>query len=95
MKPINPEDILINAIYKGGMKLFIRLSQILFSAYLLIALIGYFSGQYDKDSTDSPNSRNGLRIHTDNLTGCQYLSTISGDITPRLTESNTHYGCKK
>lgn len=30
------------------------------------------------------NRRFGLKLHTDAMTGCQYLSTSGGGITPRL-----------
>lgn len=37
------------------------------------------------DSTDiSRTDRSGLKLHTDAMTGCQYLSTSGGGITPRL-----------
>ena len=37
------------------------------------------------DSTDTSRSdRSGLKLHTDAMTGCQYLSTSGGGITPRL-----------
>lgn len=37
------------------------------------------------DSTDySTSDRSGLKLHTDAMTGCQYLSTSGGGITPRL-----------
>lgn len=35
------------------------------------------------DDSDAPPARSGLRIKTDNLTGCQYLVTMTG-ITPRV-----------
>lgn len=38
-----------------------------------------------KDDTDSPDGkRSGLTVYTDHKTGCQYLGTILGGITPRL-----------
>lgn len=38
----------------------------------------------DRDSTDSPGGRSGMRLHTDHATGLQYLSVPGGGITPRL-----------
>lgn len=42
------------------------------------------------DSTDSTEARSGMGLHTDALTGCQYLSTPKGGITPRLDASGRH-----
>ncbi|MDQ1081414.1 hypothetical protein [Pseudoroseomonas cervicalis] len=46
-----------------------------------------------RDSTDPPHGRSGMRLHADNLTGCQYLSVPGGGITPRLTTDGRHMGC--
>jgi hypothetical protein len=37
-----------------------------------------------KDSTDSEESRSGMALHIDNLTGCHYLGKSIGGLTPRL-----------
>lgn len=59
---------------------------------LLLNILSFFR---EKDSSDPEGSgRSGLRPHTDNLTGCQYLSHPSGGITPRLAASGKHLGCK-
>jgi len=42
-------------------------------------------GLADHDSTDAPGQHSGLTIHTDHLTGCQYLSG-GGSMTPRLSK---------
>lgn len=41
------------------------------------------------DSTDG-ESRSGLGLHTDNLTGCQYLSSPRGGLVPRSDKNGTH-----
>lgn len=41
------------------------------------------------DSTDG-ESRSGLGLHTDNLTGCQYLSSPRGGLAPRLDNTGEH-----
>lgn len=47
------------------------------------------------DSTDySTSDRSGLKLHTDAMTGCQYLSTSGGGITPRL-DRNGHQICNE
>lgn len=43
-----------------------------------------------RDSTDGPDSRSGMRLHTDHLTGLQYLSAPGGGITPRLDRDGRH-----
>lgn len=45
------------------------------------------------DNTDNGKERSGLTIRTDNLTGCQYLSTPSGGLTPRMDQSGTYQIC--
>ena len=45
------------------------------------------------DNTDYGKERSGLTIRTDNLTGCQYLSTPSGGLTPRMDQSGTYQIC--
>lgn len=43
-----------------------------------------------RDDTDPPNGRSDMRILTDHLTGCQYLSPSRGGATPRLTANGVH-----
>jgi hypothetical protein len=43
-----------------------------------------------KDDTDPENGRSGMRPRTDARTGCQYLETSQGGITPRLDSSGRH-----
>jgi hypothetical protein len=57
--------------------------------WILAGLIGSFavqfaSGYFDRDSTDTVDQRSNMRLHTDALTGCQYLSVVGGGITPRM-----------
>lgn len=42
------------------------------------------------DNTDPPDGRSGLRLYTDSLTGCQYLSPWTGGLTPRLDQYGKH-----
>lgn len=38
-----------------------------------------------RDDSDMPDGRpSGMRVLSDNLTGCQYLAYSSGGITPRM-----------
>lgn len=41
------------------------------------------------DSTDGA-TRSNMKLHTDAMTGCQYLSVAGGGITPRLSASGAH-----
>lgn len=52
-----------------------------------------------RDDTDSGGwgiqSRSGVKPRTDALTGCQYLETDGGGITPRLGTDGKQVGCKR
>ena len=58
-------------------------------AYTLMVFIGTLITYPERDSTDPPGSRSGLRILIDHQTGCHYLSHKSG-LTPRLDASGRH-----
>jgi hypothetical protein len=48
------------------------------------------------DDTDEGNfARSGMVLHTDNATGCQYLSKVFGGIVPRLNADGSHKGCHR
>jgi hypothetical protein len=65
--------------------------------YLLIALglLIALSSCAPKDDTDPPDGRSGMSLHTDHLTGCQYLAKPFGGITPRVDGKSRHVGCKE
>lgn len=45
----------------------------------------------DRDSTDpTEGDRSGMRLYTDTQTGCQYLATPGGSLTPRLSATGEH-----
>ncbi len=46
----------------------------------------------DSDPLEGPLSN--MAVRTDALTGCQYLETKSGGITPRLDASGEQVGCR-
>lgn len=48
----------------------------------------------DHDDTDPPDGSSGMSLYTDAATGCQYLGSIHGGITPRLTPLGKHMGCR-
>lgn len=48
-----------------------------------------------RDTTDGEwPRRSGMRPLTDAFTGCQYLETSGGGITPRIDSRGRHLGCK-
>lgn len=49
-----------------------------------------------RDDTDPGNwgARSNIRPVTDSLTGCQYIETSKGGITPRVDGKGRHIGCK-
>lgn len=48
---------------------------------------------FGKDDSDSKDSRSGMHVHIDHATQCEYLSTPSGGITPRMTVRGQQRGC--
>lgn len=69
------EEGIISALFK--------LSIAYLAVSAAIALCAYFFFN-EKDSTDPIDGRSGLEIKVDALTGCQYLTTPNGGLTPRL-----------
>lgn len=53
---------------------------------LCIAVMFYWVGisGWKKDSTDSDKERSGMAILVDHKTGIQYLTTLTGGLTPRM-----------
>lgn len=48
------------------------------------------------DDTDNiaDQKRSGLKLYTDQLTGCQYISAgLFGGLTPRVDAKQQHLGC--
>lgn len=60
----------------------------------LVLLALFFGSTAPYDATDNPPERSQMRLHTDHETGCQYLSVRRGGITPRLSATGQHMGCK-
>lgn len=55
--------------------------------FLLTLVLNFFKVGWD--STDG-ESRSGLGLHIDNLTGCQYLSSPHGGLVPRFGNDGVH-----
>ncbi len=67
----------------------LNLAIVIFAIWSVIFVCDALFGPFAKtDSTDSPDRRSGMTLHTDYLTGCQYLSR-NGGITPRLNIDGT------
>ena len=48
-----------------------------------------------RDATDPPAGRSDMQIMTDHQTGCQYLMSARGGLTPRLDENGKQMCTKK
>ena len=62
------------------------MSDFLVCILIVILLTNIFSGGFlSTDDTDEPNGkRSNMILYTDYKTGCQYVGTVLGGITPRL-----------
>ncbi|MCE6958373.1 hypothetical protein LAZ40_04790 [Cereibacter sphaeroides] len=79
----SPADILWNGILRGlarGLGGAITIGLIV-SALWIVTL---FMPSPERDSTDMGETRSGITVRTDGLTGLQYLETTRGGLTPRL-----------
>ena len=72
---------------KGAFSSFIE--TVLFVAMLLIAGC-VVESLMPRDSTDLPGERSGVKPTVDALTGCHYLRTLFGGITPRMGADGRH-----
>lgn len=61
------------------------LTAVAFGVISTVMLLPYFF-----DSSDSWPRRSGLGISVDALTGCQYLLSPKGGVTPRVDASGKH-----
>lgn len=72
-----------------------RLANFIYWAILVVAVINIAFGVLTpRVDTDPPGARSGLRPYTDHATGCQYLATRDGALTPRLDASGKQI-CRK
>ena len=69
-----------------------RLANSVLVCILLVLAFNLATGKFDKDDSDG-EKRSGLRLHTDALTGCQYFSSSSGGVVPRM-DANGRQVCK-
>lgn len=59
-----------------------------------IVLLFFLIGGVKRDDSDG-EKRSGMIVYTDALTGCQYVGTILGSITPRLDKDGKIVCVKK
>jgi len=50
----------------------------------VFSIVGLVDQLAPRDSTDTATERSGMTLRTDALTGCQYLESRTGYLTPRL-----------
>jgi len=73
------------------MKLF---NVILFLILALLANYALLLMPYDNTDDVLNETRSGMSLYTDNLTGCQYLKAgFFGGIVPRVNGNGRHIGC--
>jgi len=58
-------------------------------AWIGIVILLFIYNPYD--DTDPENGRSGLSVYIDNKSGCQYLGTLFGGLTPRLNREGKQY----
>ena len=62
---------------------------LLVTAVGVIVLLAYISMHHlPRDNSDPIGGRSNMQVLTDALTGCQYLATLRGGITPRMDADN-------
>ena len=70
------------------------LSQIICAAWVVFWMIGITPLGRDDSDPGRWGARSNLAPRTDSLTGCQYLETARGGLTPRLDRDGKHVGCR-
>ncbi len=87
------KSLVSDGIHDGFKKSLKTLSIYLIIGYAIMFLLRYSAGDFDRDTTDGER-RSGMGLHVDAETGCEYLSTMRGGITPRISYDGTHKGCR-
>jgi len=88
------EELIANGVDQGIWKV-ILFTMGVWIALLLLDYSLFRVFQLGADSTDSETARSGMVIKTDNKTGCEYLATRDGGLTPRVDYQGYQLGCKK
>lgn len=75
-------DSFVNQLYA-----FLILAAIIFGT---IVGTRYMLALPERNDTDPPDGYSGLSVLIDTKTGCQYLATREGGVTPRLDKKGKH-----
>jgi|GEM_PF-5098882 len=65
---------------------------------VLLSMVNYALANYTdigRDDSDPPAGRSDMKIMTDHMTGCQYLMSARGGLTPRMDENGKQMCLKK
>ena len=62
--------------------------------YFFVVIVGKFPIGRDDTDQGEWGGRGGMALRTDSMTGCQYLEASGGGLTPRISASGKHFGCK-
>lgn len=91
---MNTREYIINI----ARALAVHAAAILIQFCLVIAIFAAFKWEAESsvpfDDSDSPEGRSGLTPRTDHKTGCQYLESKFGGLTPRVDGNGAHVGCR-
>ncbi|MBO9492188.1 hypothetical protein J7384_17640 [Endozoicomonas sp. G2_1] len=84
-------DLIQKGVHKGLNR------HILFFSWIFLALLAFQFGYnffgFGMNSTDGPNQRSNMVVRVDHQTGCQYLESARGGLTPRVDIKGNHLGC--
>ena len=88
------ESTIATGVYRGLRKLFDMLAMYAAAIIAITFAVDFFDLRA-RDSTDPvTGDRSGMTVLTDAMTGCQYLTTANGGLTPRNGE-NGFQVCEK
>lgn len=62
--------------------------------YFVVVLIGKLPLGRDDSDPSEWGKRSGIAVRKDALTGCEYLESMHGGLTPRLDRAGHHVGCR-
>lgn len=64
--------------------------------FIFTAILGVNLSPVGRDDSDPGEwgRRSGISVRTDHLTGCQYLESWGGGLTPRVDREGRHLGCR-
>jgi hypothetical protein len=72
-------------VVRGLNRFFLSIAWFLLAVHILLSIWNHWIPLL-KDDTDPVVGRSGMEVLVDNRTGCQYLATSTGGLTPRLDD---------